>query len=247
MTEAQGRLAGKHALVTGGTSGIGRAIVQAFAEEQARVLVVARHAAKGDTLIEELGPAVSFRPLDVTDDDGWRALVEAYAEDPFDVLVSNAGGLLHAKPLADLDLDGWREELEVNLTAHFLGIRRLLPGMLDRGRGSIIVIGSMSGLRGQPDATAYQVAKAGLRMLTKSATVAYASRGVRFNTINPGFIDTTGSAGRLTPREQWFFDRIPMARLGSTRDIAAAAVYLASDGSTYVSGVDLQVDGGYEV
>ena len=84
-------------------------------------------------------------------------------------------------------------------------------------------------------------------MLAKNATVTYSSRGVRINMINPGFIDTTGSEGRLTDRERWFFDRIPMARLGSIADIAAAAVFLASDESSYVTGLDLQVDGGYEV
>ena len=247
MADGRARLTGKHALVTGGTSGIGEGIVRAFAQEEARVVVVARNASRGERIARELGPSVSFRALDVTDDDGWGGLTEAFADDPFDVLVSNAGGLLHAKPLVELGLGEWHEELAVNLTAHFLGIRHLLPGMLDRGVGSIIVIGSMSGLRGQRDGTAYQVAKAGLRMLTKNATVTYASHGVRFNTLNPGFIDTTGSAGRLTPREAWFFDRVPMARLGSVSDIAAAAVYLASDESLYVSGIDLQVDGGYEV
>jgi 3alpha(or 20beta)-hydroxysteroid dehydrogenase len=245
--DVRGRLDGRHALVTGGTSGIGEGIVRAFAAEGARVLVVARDARKGDALQRELAPEVSFRRLDVTDDEGWRVLVEVHADDPFDVLVSNAGGLLHAKTLLDLGVDEWRQELDVNLTAHFLGIRHVMPGMLERGHGSIILIGSMSGMRGQPDATAYQVAKAGLRMLAKNATIRYSSRGVRVNMINPGFIDTTGSEGHLTDRERWFFERIPMARLGSTADIAAAAVYLASDESTYVSGVDLQVDGGYEV
>ena len=188
-----------------------------------------------------------IRSLDVTDDEGWRRLIDAHAADPFDVLVSNAGGLLHAKTLLDIGVDEWRQELDVNLTAHFLGIRHVLPAMLERRRGSIILIGSMSGMRGQRDATAYQVSKAGLRMLAKNATVTYSSRGVRFNMINPGFIDTTGSEGRLTDRERWFFDRIPMGRLGSTADIAAAAVFLASDESSYVTGLDLQVDGGYEV
>ena len=245
--EAQGRLHGRHALVTGGTSGIGEGIVRAFVGEGARVLVVAREARRGEALARELGPPVAYRTLDVTDDEGWRRLVDAHTADPFDVLVSNAGGLLHAKTLLDIGLDEWRQELDVNLTAHFLGIRHVLPAMLERRRGSIILIGSMSGMRGQRDATAYQVSKAGLRMLAKNATVTYSSRGVRINMINPGFIDTTGSEGRLTDRERWFFDRIPMARLGSTADVAAAAVFLASDESAYVTGLDLQVDGGYEV
>jgi NAD(P)-dependent dehydrogenase (short-subunit alcohol dehydrogenase family) len=174
-------------------------------------------------------------------------IVADHASEPFDVLVNNAGGLLFPKTLTELDPEEWRRELEVNLTGPFLGMRHVLPGMLARGHGSIINIGSMSGLRGQPDAPAYQAAKAGLRWLSKSAAFAYAARGVRINTVNPGFIVTEAQGEIPSPRERWFLDRIPMDRTGSPSDIAWAVVYLASDESQYVTGVDLQVDGGYEI
>ncbi len=242
-----GRLNGKHALVTGGSKGIGEGIVRLFAAEGARVLGVARHLEPGQTVARELGPAASFRVLDITDEDGWRKLASDFADDPFDVLVNNGGGLQYAKTLLDLEPAEWRRELEVNLTGHYLGIRYLLPMMLERHAGSIINVASMSGLRAQPDAPAYQAAKAGLRWLTKNVATTYAAHGVRVNTINPGVIATTSQSAMPSQREQWFYDRIPMGRRGLAADVAWAAVYLASDESSYVTGIDLQVDGGYEI
>jgi 3alpha(or 20beta)-hydroxysteroid dehydrogenase len=241
------RLTGKHALVTGGTMGIGEAIVRTFAAEGARVLTLARRPGNGPALETELAPAVRFRQMDITQEDAWEQLVADHADDPFDVLVNNAGGLRFAKPLLDLSPAEWRAELETNLTGPFLGMRYLLPPMLARGAGVIVNVASMSGLRAQPDAPAYQAAKAGLRWLTKNAAMAYASHGIRVNTINPGFIATPAQSGQLTDREEWFFDRIPMGRRGAPADVAWAAVYLASDEASYVTGIDLQVDGGYEI
>jgi 3alpha(or 20beta)-hydroxysteroid dehydrogenase len=242
-----GRLEGKHALVTGGTMGIGEAIVRLFAAEGARILTVARHDDLGPSLARELAPAVTFRVLDVTNDPGWAAIAADFADDPFDVLVNNAGGLHFAKKLLDCEPDEWRLELEVNLTAPFLAIRHLLPPMLERGAGSIINVASMSGLRAQPDAPAYQASKAGLRWLTKNAALTYATSGVRINTINPGVIATPLQDRQPTGREQWFYDRIPMNRRGTPLEVAWAALFLACDESSYVTGIDLQVDGGYEI
>jgi 3alpha(or 20beta)-hydroxysteroid dehydrogenase len=227
--------------------GIGEAIVRLFAAEGARVLTVARHAELGEALARELAPPVSFRVLDVTDDAGWAALAADFANDPFDVLVNNAGGLHFAKKLLDCEPAEWRMELEVNLTAPYLAMRHLLPPMLERGAGSIINVASMSGLRAQPDAPAYQASKAGLRWLTKNTALSYATRGIRVNTINPGVIVTPLQTSQPTSRERWFYERIPMDRRGTPLEVAWAAVYLASDESSYVTGIDLQVDGGYEI
>jgi 3alpha(or 20beta)-hydroxysteroid dehydrogenase len=241
------RLAGKHALVTGGTRGIGEGIVRAFVTEGARVLTVARHSARGRALVRELSPALTFRAMNITDEAAWETLAAEFLTDPLDILVNNAGGLLFAKPLLELEPDEWRREIEVNLTAPFLAMRSLLPAMRSRGAGSIINIASMSGVRAQRDAAAYQSAKAGLRWLTKNAALAYARDGVRINTINPGVIAAGVDGGVPSKREQSYIELVPMGRWGRRGDVAAAAVYLASDESAYVTGIDLQVDGGYAI
>lgn len=244
-----GRLDGKHALVTGGTRGIGEAIVRLFVAEGARVaftgLDTPLDVELGEALAEELGAA--FHLLEVADEAGWQRLADEYEDDPFDVLVNNAGGLNYAKPLLELKTSEWQRDLEVNLSGPFLGMRTFLPAMLARGEGSIINIGSISGVRAQPDGAAYQVAKAGLRWLTKNAAMTYADRGVRINTINPGVIDTSLHASQPPARQQWFTNRIPMQRNGKPHEIANAAVFLASDESSYVTGADLDVDGGYNL
>ena len=239
------RLPGKHCLVTGGTRGIGEAIVRSFIEEGARVVFTGRDVARGELLAQEL--KVPFRPLEIVDEAAWQRLIAEYADDPFGVLVNNAGGVIYPKPLLELTLDEWHRDLEVNLTGSFLGMRAVMPAMLARGGGSIINVGSISGVRAQPDATAYQSAKAGLRWLTKNAAMGYATHGIRVNCLNPGVIVTAYQASLPAEREQRFIDRIPMQHTGKPFEVASAAVFLASDESSYLTGVDLDVDGGFNM
>jgi 3alpha(or 20beta)-hydroxysteroid dehydrogenase len=241
------RLAGKHAIVTGGSMGIGEGIVRAFAAEGARVIITARHTDRGLALAKELGPDVSFRAFDITDAAAWHQVAEDFDGDPVDVLVNNAGGLQFAKRFHELDPDEFRREIDVNLAGPFFGMRYFIPHMVRHGGGAIVNVASMSGLRAQPDAPAYQAAKAGLRWLTKNAAMAYATAGVRVNTVNPGVIPTWVQTPTPTEREQWFYGRIPMVRLGTPAEVAAAVVFLASDEASYVTGVDLEVDGGYAI
>ena len=237
-----GRLLGKLAIVTGGTMGIGEAIVRAFVAEGARVVACARRPERGETMTRELGDAVRMRALDVVDEARWGALADEFPD--ADILVNNAGGVQYPKPFDAMTSAEWRDEIELNLTGPFLGMRAFIPRMLARGGGSIVNIGSNSGLRAQPDAPGYQAAKSGLRWLTKNVAMTYATRGIRANVLNPGAIWAGLTITLPVERTEWFTRRIPSGRLGAPEEVAAAAVFLASDEAAYVTGVDLTVDGG---
>jgi 3alpha(or 20beta)-hydroxysteroid dehydrogenase len=237
------RLAGLRALVTGGSRGIGEAISSAFVQEGATVLIGSRDAEAGRAVVARLGSLAAWESLDIRDEFGWKRLLAQ--SDPFDVLVNNAGGLQHPRALLDLTLAQWQEELDTNLTGAFLGMRAVLPGMLARGRGSIVNIGSISGIRAQGDGAGYQAAKGGLRLLTRHAAFTYAARGVRVNLISPGSIATRSVAAEPVERTRPFIERTPMQRSGSPHEVAMMAVFLASDESSFVTGGEYAVDGGY--
>jgi 3alpha(or 20beta)-hydroxysteroid dehydrogenase len=240
-----GRLAHKHALVTGAARGIGEAIARAFVDEGARVTLVDLLVDEGEEVRRGLGEQATFRPLDVTSPNAWSDLVAGSAGDPFDVLVNNAGGLRHPAALHELQVDEWEDDLGRNLTSVFLGMRAVLPSMLGRGRGSIVNMSSISGVVGQADAPAYQAAKAGVRLLTKNAAITYARDGIRVNAICPGAIATHAVSLEDPERIRPFIERTPLGRQGLPHDVASAAVYLASDEAAFVTGTELFVDGGF--
>jgi NAD(P)-dependent dehydrogenase (short-subunit alcohol dehydrogenase family) len=237
------RLAGRRAVVTGGARGIGRAIAERLAGEGAEVIVADILEQEGAAAAHAAG--ATFRRLDVTAEADWAGLAEALGADPPDVLVNNAGGLLSSAPLHDHTLDAWRATLDLNLTSVFLGMRAMIPPMLERGSGVVINLCSFSGLVGQPDAPAYQAAKAGVWLLTRNAAVTYAGSGVRVNAISPSVIETPGLQTEADARTAYYLGRVPMGRPGLPGDVAAAAAYLASDDAAYVTGANLAVDGGY--
>ncbi len=239
------RLVGKHALITGGAKGIGEAIVRRFVAEGARVIVADRLEDRGRSLVAELGEAATFRGLDVIDEAGWRLLATNLLQDPINVLVNNAGGLLAPKALHLVDPVEWQDEIQLNVTSVFLAMRFMIPVMLKSGGGSIVNISSISGVVGQNDAPGYQAAKAGVRLLTKNAAITYATDGIRVNTICPGSISTERSLGRPPERIKAFTDATPMKRMGLPLEVAHVALFLASDESSFVTGTDIAVDGGY--
>jgi NAD(P)-dependent dehydrogenase (short-subunit alcohol dehydrogenase family) len=200
---------------------------------------------EGQTIAGRFGDAARFRRVDVTRAEEWDGLAAELADDPPDVLVNNAGGLRHPKRLHELAIEDWDDELARNLTSVFLGMRAIIPLMLAAGGGTIVNMSSISGAVGQDDAAAYQAAKAGIRLLSRHAAVSYAAEGIRVNTICPGAIATEAVALEPPERLAPFLQRTPLGRQGLPRDVAAAAVYLASDEAAFVTGAELFVDGGY--
>jgi NAD(P)-dependent dehydrogenase (short-subunit alcohol dehydrogenase family) len=254
MTEMTGpsgeprALHGRVALVTGAGQGIGREIARSLAVAGARVIVADRNRDTGAATADELGGL--FVELDVTDSADVRAAVDSIVADHgrIDVLVNNAGIVRNTPAEATSD-DDWRDVFRVNVEGVFWCCREVGRTMLEAGGGSIVNIASMSGLvvnRPQPQA-AYNASKAAVIMLTKSLAAEWASRGVRVNAIAPGYVATELTLRGMTNpewRDEWLRST-PMGRVAQPAEIAPAAVYLASDASSYVTGSVLVVDGGY--
>jgi NAD(P)-dependent dehydrogenase (short-subunit alcohol dehydrogenase family) len=245
-----GRIEGRVALVTGAGSGIGEAIAVRFGQEGAVVIATDLHGETAERTarrIREAGGRADAHPLDVTQEGAAAAVVAAItaAHGTLDILVNNAGAGSDTPPL-EMDLGTWERMVRINLTGHFLCIQAALPPMLAAGRGSIISIGSVNGLTGLGEEP-YSAAKAGLVNLTQNIAIRYGERGVRANLIAPGTIRTPIWSHRIEERPD-AFDRLagwyPLRRVGEPEDVAAAALFLASDESRWITGVVLPVDGG---
>jgi NAD(P)-dependent dehydrogenase (short-subunit alcohol dehydrogenase family) len=248
-----GRLANKIALITGGASGIGWAAAERFAQEGATVVVADRAADQMQQCLAALrayGDQHRVIHLDVTLEDAWiRALSEIDAAfGRLDVLVNNAG-FGSFLPIAETTLQEWRSLMAVNLDSVFLGTKYALPLLARAGKASIINMSSIRGLVAGHGTAAYSAAKAGVRLFTKATALECATlgNGVRANSVHPGQIETPllkqamAESGRL----QSTLERIPIGRLGQPLEIAEALVFLASDESTFMTGSEVTIDGGY--
>jgi 3-oxoacyl-[acyl-carrier protein] reductase len=242
-------LSGKTAIVTGGSRGIGNAIVAEFLREGATVHALSRKPADNqaelDALAAASGGAVRWRAADVTDEDDFGKALEAVLAEAgaVHVLVNNAGitrdGLVFRMPTAD-----WDAVLRANLTSAFFACRVVARAMVKQRAGSIVNISSVSGIMGNAGQTNYAASKAGLIGFSKSLAREVATRGVRVNVIAPGFIETDMTRGIGDKVREAFLAQIPLGRMGTAGEVAALAAFLASDRSSYVTGQVIPVDGG---
>jgi 2-keto-3-deoxy-L-fuconate dehydrogenase len=242
-----GRLEGKRAFVTGAGQGIGRAAALAFAREGATVLAASRTASKMDDLPER-EPKITPISLDVTDGPAVRRAV--IAAGPLDILF-NCAGWVHNGTLLDCSLDDWNRSFEQNVTSMFHTIQAALPAMLERRKGSIINVASVaSSLTGVANRAAYGASKAAVIGLTKAVARDHIDAGIRCNALCPGTTLSPSLEQRMQaapdPEEmrRQFIARQPLGRLGTVEEMAAAAVYMASDDAGFMTGTVLVVDGG---
>ena len=244
-----GRLDGKVAIITGAAHERGQGAVTArlFVAEGAQVVVTDVLDEEGSRRAEELGPDSVYLHHDVGDEDAWRGVV-ADAERRFgkvDVLVNNAG-IARTAPLAEHSLEDYMAVVAVNQVGVFLGMKHVVPAMLRAGRGSIVNISSVDGLRGMANVVGYVASKWAVRGMTKTAALEYAAQNIRVNSIHPGFIETPiipvpGETARQ------LFAHAPAGRIGQPEDVAPLSLYLASDESGYCTGAEFVVDGGLTI
>lgn len=245
------RLVGKVALISGGARGQGASEARLFSREGARVVL-------GDVLedlgrqvaaeINEAGGEALFVRLDVTQESEWeRAVAKAVGRfGKLDVLVNNAA-ILRTTPIEHTTVEEWDTVMAVNARGVFLGTKHAIPVMRDAGGGSIINISSTAGLVGSPRGGAYGSSKGAVRLFTKYTAIQHAEEGIRANSIHPGPIDTEmivesiGTPEGRTRSEE----RIPTGRVGTVDDVAYGALFLASDESSYMTGSELVIDGGF--
>lgn len=241
------RLDGKVAIVTGGARGMGAATVRLFVEAGAKVAIADVLDDAGPALAGELGEAARYHRLDVTSEAAWAETVAAVEADfgPVDVLVNNAGVLLF-RTLLETSLEEYRRVLDVNLVGEFLGIKAVAPGMVARGRGAIVNISSVDGMKGANGLGAYASSKWGVRGLTRVAAMELGHLGIRVNSVHPGGVDTAMTNYDGTPRDavNERFRHIPLQRIGGPEEVARATLFLASDEASYMAGSEVVVDGG---
>ena len=246
-----GGLEGCAALVTGGGSGIGLGAARRLAADGATVTICGRTKERLEEAVGELGGDARFVVADVTDEAATRAAVEAACEPTgkLDIVVACAGGSLHMGPLVLADVEAFRATVDLNITGTFLTLKHAAPVMARNGGGSFVAISSIAAARTHRYLGAYGIGKAGIDMLVRVAADELGASNVRVNAVRPGLVETD-MVGMITAGGEVLDDylaQMPVRRVGTVDDIAAAVRYLAGPESTWVTGQVLGVDGGHEL
>jgi 3alpha(or 20beta)-hydroxysteroid dehydrogenase len=235
------RLQGKVALVTGAASGIGHAVAELFLKEGATVFA-------GDITRpkQAYSPGIEAIKLDVTSESDWATAVAAIVRQSgrLDVLVNNAG-IIAYQPLHELDIKDWNKMIAVDQTGVFLGMREAVRVMRKQKAGSIINISSIWGSAAVAGAHSYHAAKGAVRNMSKNAAMTYVADGIRVNSVHPGFIDTPLTQAQSPELNELVIASTPMKRGGKPIEVAYGCLFLACDESSYVTGAELVIDGGY--
>lgn len=242
------RLKDKTAIITGGGTGIGLATARAFCKEGAKVILFGRRKEKLEKAVEKLGGSAIIVQGDMTNNNDLDKLINETLHNfkKIDVLVNNAG-LFNGSPLHEISDSQWDEIMDINIRSVFQLTRRVLPVMLSQKYGNIIHISSILGLIAVPQVAAYNVSKGALNQFSRSIAVEYGSSGIRSNSICPGLIATDMTADLMKDADlmkEWSKE-YPIGRFGKPEDVANACLYLASDESSFITGITLPVDGGF--
>jgi len=247
-----GRLADKVAIVTGATSGIGRGCALAMAEAGAKLIVTGRNVERGHItvdMIDKLGGESVFVRQDVTREADWQTVIDTTMDrfGRLDILLNNAGDA-RLGPLTELTLDTLQFLLRVDLEGPFLGMKAAWPHLVAAGGGAIINMSSVAGQRGVAGGTAYSTVKGAQAAMTRAAAMEGAPANIRVNSMHPGLIWTEGVTDVMGDNVEEFKPRllahVPYGAFGEPKNVADACVYLASDEARYVTGIELNVDGG---